>query len=117
MHSKDHKVAAFLKDLAMLGGENSTIIELCRSIYFSIHPNATERMMYGGIMFSLDKDIGGIFAYKKHVSLEFSDGYLLNDPDNILQGSGKLRRHLKLQTVDDTKKKKVSFFVHQLAQL
>jgi len=86
-------------------------------MFFALYPTMSERMMYGGIMFSLEKDVSGIFSYKKHVALEFSDGNLLNDPDNILKGSGKLRRHLKLKSIDDIKKKNVQFFVGQLSQL
>lgn len=45
--------------------------------------------------------IGGVFAYEKHISIEFSNGYLLQDSGGKLQGSGKFRRHLKIQSMDD----------------
>ena len=45
--------------------------------------------------------ICGVFVYKKHISIEFSKGYLLQDLSKKLQGSGKFRRHLKIKTQYD----------------
>ena len=62
---------------------------------------------YGGTVFTPKGSkqlLGGVFVYKKHISIEFSLGYLLDDPDNKLQGSGKFRRHLIIhhqQEVDE----------------
>jgi hypothetical protein len=77
------------------------------------YPEISERMMYGGIMFTLEKDFGGVFAYKDHVSLEFSQGSQFNDPNKLLQGSGKFRRHLKFSSSEDVDDKMVLFFVDQ----
>ncbi len=69
--------------------------------------------MYGGIMFSIEDDFGGVFVRKNHISFEFSSGVQMDDPDNILEGTGQFRRHLKIQSLDDIKDKKVEFFVKQ----
>jgi len=58
--------------------------------------------------------VGGIFSYKDHVSLEFSKGANLEDPDGVLEGSGKLRRHLKLYTHDDIAAKSAHVFLSQV---
>ncbi len=39
--------------------------------------------MYGGIMFSLDDDFGGIFVRKNHISFEFGNGFAMDDPDKF----------------------------------
>lgn len=60
-------------------------------------PKATSKPKYGGTMFA-DGDgmeFSGVFRYKAHVSVEFSQGHALKDPGGLLTGSGKLRRHLK----------------------
>jgi hypothetical protein len=72
-----------------------------------------ESMMYGGIMFSLDEDFGGIFVRKNHISFEFGNGYTMKDPDKLLEGTGKFRRHLKIIAFSDIEDKKVEFFVRQ----
>ena len=63
--------------------------------------------MYGGIIFSLADDFGGIFVYKNHVSFEFSYGYKLDDPSKLLEGNGKYRRHLKIKSIEDLEIKKI----------
>lgn len=54
---------------------------------------------YGGTLFTLKPDekegqFCGVFIYKKHVQLSFSNGAELEDPGQLLSGSGKRRRHL-----------------------
>ena len=59
---------------------------------------------YGGTVFTAQGSnqlICGVFVYKKHISIEFSKGYLLQDPTKKLQGSGKFRRHLNIEKQDD----------------
>ena len=73
--------------------------------------------MYGGILLSFYSDFGGIFVYKKHVSFEFSVGVQMDDPDNILEGSGKFRRHAKFRCLADIEAKKIAFFVKQALRL
>lgn len=57
--------------------------------------------------------ISGVFAYENHITIEFSRGYLMKDPDAVLEGKGKYRRHLKIRIHEDIKNKDVAFFVKQ----
>lgn len=110
---KDEKIQKFLEETRLLGEEKFTIVQKLREIIFSNIGKAEERMMYGGILFSLKEDFGGIFVYKKHVSLEFSNGFKMKDPKRLLEGKGKFRRHLKFETITDIKNKDVNYFVKQ----
>ena len=112
-NSKDNKVQEFLEDVLMIDSEKYEIMQKLRKIVFSIFPKTNERMMYGGIMFSINDDFGGIFVRKNHISFEFGNGIQMNDPDNNLEGTGQFRRHLKIRTIADIKDKKVEFFVRQ----
>ncbi len=111
--SKDEPVQSFLEDVLMIDSEKHEILQKLRNIVFSIYPKTNERMMYGGIMFSIEDDFGGLFIRKKHISFEFSSGTKMDDPDNILEGTGQFRRHLKIRSLTDIKDKKVEFFVKQ----
>ena len=115
--SKNERVQNFLDDILVNDPDKSDIIEKLRESAFLANSNINERMMYGGIMLSLEKDFGGIFAYKKHVSFEFSFGSHMDDPNNILEGSGKFRRHIKVHDITDIETKNVAFFVKQALQL
>lgn len=114
-YSNNEKVQQFLIDLLDTAPDQAELLLELRKIVFDQHPNVAERMMYGGIMFSLrENDMSGLFVYKNHISLEFSDGHLLNDPNKILEGKGKYRRHLKLSQNQDILDKNPTFFLAQI---
>ena len=74
---------------------------------------------YGGHVMCPDPEsdkhfIGGIFTYKDHVSLEFSNGAALEDLGGHLEGSGKKRRHLKLKCVGDIAAKNAGAYLRQI---
>ncbi|MCH9694519.1 MAG: DUF1801 domain-containing protein [Gammaproteobacteria bacterium] len=88
------------------------------AIVHEVCPGAGRRTMYGGIVFELEPGnhktlVCGHFVYKKHVSLEFSKGKLLRDPDGVLEGGGKYRRHIKLRQLADIQEKSVRSIIEQ----
>lgn len=115
--SSDEKVQKFLEDIQAVDTQKHAILQAAREVIFQLSSGATERFIYGGIMFSLEQDFAGLFAYKQHVSLVFGQGYLLEDPNGMLEGGGKYRRHLKLGSLSDIKAKKADIFVNQSIQL
>lgn len=117
MKSKDERTQELLDKISAQDLTKYQILMGLREIVFEIFPNVKERMMYGGIMLSLDNDFGGLFVYKSHVSFEFSNGYRFRDSEKFLEGNGKFRRHLKLRSLDDIKNKNVSFFVKQVIEI
>lgn len=111
------RVEQFIEDTLSIDDEKGRIVASLRAIVLKIAPNAQEGIKYGGIVFNLDKElISGIFARKKHVSLEFSLGMKMLDPEGYLEGNGKYRRHLKLMSNKDIITKNVEFFVTQAFQ-
>lgn len=112
--SKNEQVQKFLEEIMMIDSGKFEILQKLREVVFSNHAKVNERIMYGGIMFSLDKDdFGGLFVRKNHISFEFSSGAFMNDPYKMLEGTGKFRRHLKIRSLADLEDKKVDFFVKQ----
>jgi len=112
--SKDAGVQKFLTELKAFDSDRYKIVTQARALVFAAYPAVSERIMYGGIMFTLEKDIGGLFVSKNHVSFEFSNGAAFKDPEGLLEGVGKFRRHLKLKNSTDVKAKEVAFFVGQV---
>ncbi|MEM7433385.1 MAG: DUF1801 domain-containing protein [Pseudomonadota bacterium] len=95
-----------------------SITEAIDEIIRDVCPTAGSRPMYGGMIF--ERELGnhgtsvcGHFIYKQHVSLEFSNGAELKDPDSILEGKGKYRRHIKLRDLADIEEKNVREFLRQ----
>lgn len=112
--SKMEQVQNFLEDILMIDPVKFEILQKLRKIVFTNYKKTNERMMYGGIMFSLKDDFGGLFVREKHISFEFGFGVYMKDPHKILEGSGKLRRHIKIRSISDIENKKVDFFVKQV---
>lgn len=111
--SKNEKVQKFLDEIESIDAEKFRILEELRDIVLTQYPEVNERMMYGGIMFSLEDDFGGLFVRKQHISFEFGNGFTMKDPKKVLEGAGKFRRHLKIGSLADIEDKEVDFFVKQ----
>lgn len=86
------------------------IVEEVRSLVFAVVPEVEERVLYGGIVFEAPIMFCGVFAYTRHVSVEFSRGCDLADPYGVLEGKG-VRRHVKLREPSDVERLHVREFV------
>ena len=89
-----------------------------KEIVEQIAPDVRFVPKYGGEVLAHDPDrdkkfVGGIYVYKDHVSLEFSQGASFDDSDGRLEGKGKGRRHLKLMMVEDVMGKDAEGFLKQ----
>lgn len=114
-NSKDPKITKHLNDMIMFQGDMFLIIIKLREMILGLDLNMNEKVMYGGIMFTLgDVKQCSIYASKKHVSIEFGKGYMLENKNDALEGVGHTRRHIKLFTIDDIENKDISFFLNQL---
>ena len=86
------------------------IVEAVRSLVSAVVPKVEERVLYGGIVFEAPIMFCGVFAYSRHVSVEFSRGRDLEDPYGVLEGKG-VRRHLKLRDPSDVERLHVREFI------
>jgi len=113
-------VQTLLEDIRSLGDMQFEVIEAVRALVKASLPSVQEKVKYGGILFTSDISFCGVFAYKEHVSVEFSHGARIVDSEGYLEGSGKGRRHIKLRSVDDIAAKKLAVYLplaHQAANI
>ena len=73
---------------------------------------------YGGTLYTLKPEekegqFRGVFPYKEHVQLAFSNGTALRDPKRVLAGSGKFLRHLKFSIPVDINPEIVSALIKE----
>ena len=101
------RISKLLEDLRLLDPERYELVQALRKIILALDPSISEEVKYGGILFSAGQPFCGIFAYSKHVSLEFGAGASLPDKFKVLEGEGKLRRHIKLSSAHDIAAKHV----------
>lgn len=88
----------------------------------SVVPKSTLVSKYGGTLFTLKPEekegqFCGVFVYKTHVQISFSKGAQLKDAKKLLSGSGKLRRHINLRSMDDINQKELKTLLRQSAKM
>lgn len=79
--------------------------DLCELISTSV-PKATSTKKYEGTLFTLKPEekegqFSGVFSYKTHVQISFSEGVHLDDPDELLCGKGQGRRHINIKSAEE----------------
>lgn len=105
------RISKLLEDIRLLDPERFELVQALRKRVLGLGPSISEEVKYGGILFSTAKPFCGIFSYAKHVSLEFGTGASLPDEFKVLEGEGKLRRHIKLTSVPDIVEKHVGEYL------
>ena len=114
LSSNSEKVNSFIDDIQFQSSEKHKILLSLRQLVKKANSNLVEDIKYGGLVYNLSNELlGGIFVYKNHLSFEFGKGAELDDPDGILEGTGKYRRHIKISKLDEIAAKKVVHFIQQ----
>ena len=108
------RINNFIQDLMFTDKDKGEILVSLRELLLKIAPNAKEKIKYGGLVFLSDKRLFcGIFIRKNHISIEFDRGAEMQDPDNLLEGSGANRRHVKIFQKEDINSKKAEYYIKQ----
>lgn len=105
------RIEKLLDDIRHLSEDHYVIARQLRELVLAAGAGVTEQVKYGGILFSSGVPFCGVFSYANHVSLELSEGAKLPDPHQVLEGGGKLRRHIKLRAATDIAGKHVREYI------
>ncbi len=105
------RIAKLLQDIRLLDAERHALVQSLRTLIHGLGPGISEEVKYGGFLFSAQRPFCGVFSYAEHLTLEFGQGASLPDPHGELEGQGKFRRHLKLQSTADVDGKRVKHFL------
>jgi len=94
--------AAVTEYIAHAPGEQQEIMKAIRALIHQRIKNVIEDFKWGRPVFRLKKDFAYLQANKHYVNLGFYKNVeKLDDPDKLLEGTGKNMRHLKLRNVSD----------------
>jgi hypothetical protein len=78
------------------------VIKTLRALVKEIEPATKESVNAWGVpMFENDNPFGLYMVGKHHVTFGFLFGTSLEDPDGLLEGTGKNLRHVKLRKLED----------------
>lgn len=78
--------------------------EIMEAVRRLIHENVSEvreEFKWSRPVFGVEKDFAYLQATKNHVTLGFYNFEKLDDPDNLLEGTGKSMRHIKLKSIEN----------------
>jgi hypothetical protein len=84
-------------------GAHRELVDLLTHTILSCSESITQtvNVKWGVPTFIYKGNLCNIVSYKKHVNLHFFNGAHFQDPENLLQGTGKGTRHLSFQSVKD----------------
>jgi len=106
--ASDAPFEAILTDSA---AEVRAVARQARALIAEVHPDAVEVVWptqgsagYGVGPRKMSDHYAYLFPHKRHVNLGFTRGATLDDPDGLLEGTGKALRHVKLRTDADVER-------------
>ena len=89
-----------------------------RSFMFEIYPESNELLYHTHALtavFSISEKLSDAFChipiYSNHLNLGFNQGTLLDDPNQLLQGTGKVIRHIPITKSEDYRNDQVKTLV------
>jgi hypothetical protein len=108
--SAEQWFAALEEPLASLAAELRTLIQ--KSV-----PTATECIKWGVPVYEQSGPVCSLRKAKNHIALQFHLSVTqLDDPDGLLEGSGKNMRHVKLHVLKEVKKRQFTGWIKQAAK-
>jgi uncharacterized protein YdhG (YjbR/CyaY superfamily) len=97
--------------------EYKDIVELIRQYMRELAPNAQEIISYGIPAYKAKRILAVISPTRKDITFAFSRGAELEDKYALLQGVGKISKHLKFKTTADVKKDLLEYYIKQALDL
>ena len=95
------------------------IVEVLRDIVREAAPGSSELITYGspGWKGTSNKLLAIVSPSKKHIVFSFSRGAAFDDVHGLLEGSGKVTRHVKITDAADIRREALRDYVAQAVKL
>ena len=87
--------------IAVLSPDHRAIAERLRRMVLDVEPAFREAIKWGNPVYSKASDAVYIDDQPQYVQLGFFSGATLPDPYNLIEGTGKGMRHIKLRSLDE----------------
>ncbi len=100
--------------ISKLPWQQQEIASAVRKLVLGASPRLEETVKWGKPWFCCsDETICYIAAQKDYVNFGFARGSELPDPEELLEGTGKGMRHIKLKTMKDVRRKPLTALVKE----
>ena len=110
----------------LLGFKEASLIDLFRDVrqfVLTLYPDSVELLYHTHALtavFSTSERLSDAFCmipiYSKHLNLGFNKGTLIDDPEKLLQGTGKLIRHIPITKAADYRNKATEALIRTAIQ-
>lgn len=98
--------------------EHRETVVMVRALVRECAPHAEEVVSYGMPVFKADNRIfAWILANKKDITFSFRAGASLEDKFNVLRGSGKHARHIKINRADSVDREVLRYYIKAALEL
>ena len=93
--------------------DQRVILNTLRTLIEKAVPNSIEQFKWSRPVYGTEKDFCYLAVSKKHVTLGFMNFQKIDDHENLLKGTGKQMRHIKIFTAGDIQAKLFSKMLQQ----
>lgn len=93
------------------------IVAMIRELMRETAPGAQEVITYGILGWRGEKMLAVVSPTKKDITFAFSRGAEFEDKYGLLQGVGKVSKHVKLKSVKDVNKGALRYYIKQALKL
>ena len=107
---KSEKVDQFIEALPNDIKEITTIL---RNLIFETSDKFTEEIKWSKPSYGINRNICYLQPSKNHVNLGFYFGASLIDKDNLLEGTGKQMRHIRIKKLDEIQPEKIKALIQE----
>jgi hypothetical protein len=94
-----------------------SIGHLVRNILLGQYPELEESIKWGNPTFSGSSNLCSLICHNDHLNMQWFKGSELDDPEQVLEGTGKSMRHQKLLSVGDIDEDIIIDFLEQSLSL
>lgn len=115
MSSKIATVDQFIKQRVL--PEHREIAEMLRELMREVAPNAKEMISYGIPVWRGNLILVVLSPTKKDITFAFSRGAEFDDKYGLLEGVGKVSKHVKIKTLKEVNKVALRYYVKQALKL
>ena len=97
--------------------EHLPIVAMLRALMKECAPKAKEQISYGILMWKQTRGLAVVSPTKKDITFAFSQGAKFEDKYKLLQGVGKVSKHVKIKNLKEAPKAALKYYIKQAVQL
>ncbi len=87
--------------LQKVSDEQEMVIKELHNLITENLPFLQYSIKWGALTYHNGSNIFSLVSHNNHINLQFFTGATLTDPENILEGTGKRMRHIKIKNFSD----------------